>query len=203
MGQASESKAKTTEKGQAVPSSIEKKTRPLLKKGSSGNEVLYLQQSLAKLDYNPGPIDGIFGAKTEHAVRSYQKVKGLLVDRIVGPNTWAVIESALAKLPPTHPLLKKGITSSEVVILQQSLFKLGFNPGAADGIFGDRTEQAVKSFQSAKGLTVDGNVGPLTRAALDKALTDQAKVLSTVFQAQKKYKKSLVSKLFRFLQRIN
>ena len=63
--------------------------------GSTGEDVRYLQESLTKLGYDPGPIDGVFGTKTETAVRSFQTVKGLVVDGIVGNNTWTVIDQAV------------------------------------------------------------------------------------------------------------
>jgi hypothetical protein len=62
--------------------------------------------------------------------------------------------------------LKRGSTGPEVTALQQRLLDLGFNPNGVDGIFGPGTESAVKAFQQAKGLTADGMVGPITRAAL-------------------------------------
>ena len=59
--------------------------------GSTGEDVKYLQESLIKLGYSPGPIDGIFGPKTETAVRSFQIARGLVVDGIMGKNTWDAI----------------------------------------------------------------------------------------------------------------
>lgn len=72
--------------------------QPIIKIGSTGAAVKYLQQSLNKLGYNPGPIDGILGTKTNIAVRSFQKSKGLIVDGIVANNTWVAIEKALKLL---------------------------------------------------------------------------------------------------------
>jgi hypothetical protein len=64
------------------------------------------------------------------------------------------------------PTLKRGSTGPEVTALQQRLNELGFDPNGIDGIFGPGTESAVKAFQQANGLTVDGIVGPITRAEL-------------------------------------
>ena len=64
------------------------------------------------------------------------------------------------------PTLKRGSTGPEVTALQLRLQDLGFDPNGVDGIFGPGTESAVKAFQQANGLTVDGKVGPITRAAL-------------------------------------
>lgn len=146
-------------------------SHPLLRSGSRGPAVIELQQALSKLGYNPGPIDGIFGQKTEAAVRAFQSAKGLVVDGIVGPKTWAAIDSALKNLPkPTHLLVKRGSTGAAVTELQRALTKLGYNPGPVDGVFGPKTEVAVRSFQAAKGLAVDGIVGPKTWAAIDAAI---------------------------------
>jgi peptidoglycan hydrolase-like protein with peptidoglycan-binding domain len=68
-----------------------------------------------------------------------------------------------------HPTLRRGSTGSAVQDLQTRLLSAGFNPGPVDGIFGYGTEGAVKSFQSSRGLTVDGIVGPQTWGALDSA----------------------------------
>ncbi len=55
--------------------------------GSSGDDVKKLQKALNSAGYNLA-VDGIFGAKTQSAVRSYQQKNGLSVDGIVGVNTW-------------------------------------------------------------------------------------------------------------------
>ena len=62
--------------------------------------------------------------------------------------------------------LSIGSNGSAVRTLQQKLQQAGFNPGGVDGVFGARTDQSVRAFQQAKGLTVDGQVGPLTLKAL-------------------------------------
>lgn len=69
----------------------------------------------------------------------------------------------------THPTLSSGSTGSEVKLMQQKLMMLGYNCGTsgADGDFGSGTLTAVKNFQSANGLTVDGIVGANTHAKLD------------------------------------
>ena len=46
---------------------------PVLKKGSSDPAVRDLQAALKALGHDPGPIDGVFGAKTESAVKAFQK----------------------------------------------------------------------------------------------------------------------------------
>lgn len=63
-------------------------------------------------------------------------------------------------------LLKNGNRGEEVKSLQTALGRQGYNVGGVDGIFGAKTLAAVKAFQKAHGLTVDGVVGPQTASAL-------------------------------------
>jgi hypothetical protein len=70
--------------------------------------------------------------------------------------------------------LKPGDTGSEVVLLQKALNELGYSVGTADGSYGPATEQALKSFQTAHGLTGDGIAGPQTLAALKTALRSKS-----------------------------
>ncbi len=68
-------------------------TDPTIKKGSKGPAVARLQQALANLGYDPGVVDGDFGAKTDKAVRAYQAARSLTADGIVGPKTWAALHA--------------------------------------------------------------------------------------------------------------
>src|SRR4051794_9847744 len=65
------------------------------------------------------------------------------------------------------PTLQRGSSGSDVQALQQRLSDLGFDPNGIDGNFGPGTEKAVRAFQQAKGLGVDGKAGPDTLAALN------------------------------------
>lgn len=64
-----------------------------LKFGSKGERVQYLQNKLKELGYFKGSPLGNFLKLTEAAVKSFQDKNGLTVDGVVGPKTWAAIES--------------------------------------------------------------------------------------------------------------
>jgi general secretion pathway protein A len=66
--------------------------------------------------------------------------------------------------------LKKGITTEDVVILEESLKELGYFEDVPDNKFDERTHAAVKSFQEDKRLTPDGHVGMETKLALIKEM---------------------------------
>lgn len=69
-------------------------------------------------------------------------------------------------------LIKKGDKGRSVKELQAILKGLNYYAGSIDGDFGPRTEQAVKGFQGANNLIVDGVVGPKTWATLIDLSTD-------------------------------
>jgi peptidoglycan hydrolase-like protein with peptidoglycan-binding domain len=135
--------------------------------GTNGGSkpVRVLQRRLRGLGHSPGPIDGLYGPLTEAAVRSFQRSQGLAVDGIAGPRTWKAVRS------PTH-LLSRGAGygtnggSKPVRVLQRRLRGLGHSPGPIDGRYGPLTEAAVRSFQQARGLVVDGSAGPRTERRL-------------------------------------
>jgi peptidoglycan hydrolase-like protein with peptidoglycan-binding domain len=62
-----------------------------LRIGDRGDLVTKLQVALTAGGFDPGPIDGRFGSKTERAVRGFQSDRGLTVDGIVGPHTWRAL----------------------------------------------------------------------------------------------------------------
>jgi N-acetyl-anhydromuramyl-L-alanine amidase AmpD len=68
------------------------------------------------------------------------------------------------KTPP--PTLKQGDKGFQVKRLQLLLKQRGFNPGAADGVFGAGTKRALQNAQAMFGLNTDGVAGPMTWAAL-------------------------------------
>lgn len=133
---------------------------PLLRNGSQGNFVYLLQFILNQYGYNLS-VDGIFGTRTLNAVRDFQRNNSLSVDGLVGNNTW----KTLLTLPP-YPLLKQNYRGAYVTFLQQLLESNLYPVGGIDGIFGTRTLNAVRAFQQANGLTVDGIVGNNTWNAL-------------------------------------
>ncbi len=63
----------------------------LSKRGSRGTEVRNIQQRLKNWGYNVGAVDGVYGAKTEAAVKKFQRNNGLTPDGIAGPATLAKI----------------------------------------------------------------------------------------------------------------
>jgi peptidoglycan hydrolase-like protein with peptidoglycan-binding domain len=127
---------------------------PTVKAGDSGDTVTAIQYLLRQAGQDID-ADGDFGDQTEKAVRAFQKAKRLTVDGIVGPQTWAAL----------FVTVKKG-DQGDAVSAAQTLLAARGQDVEVDGDFGDETDKAVRAFQKAKGLTVDGVVGSQTWSAL-------------------------------------
>jgi peptidoglycan hydrolase-like protein with peptidoglycan-binding domain len=135
----------------------------VVQRGDAGDPVRELQERLRGLGFDVGPIDGRFGTLTEAAVVGFQAEHRLEVDGKVGSITKGAIAGLLR---PDGSVLGFGRRSDAVAELQAELNEAGVDAGAADGIFGPRTLEAVIALQKAYELTVDGLVGPQTRGAL-------------------------------------
>lgn len=151
-------------------------TTPVLQNGDKGAYVKKLQESLHRLGYDLGEygIDSNFGDSTEKAVRSFQKDQKILIDGIVGNETWRYLakpkkEEEKSSSVDETPLLQNGDKGKDVKNLQERLIKLGYSVGKyrADGDFGDDTKEAVKQFQKDQKIKSDGVVGQITWGRLD------------------------------------
>ncbi|MES2644393.1 MAG: peptidoglycan-binding protein [Myxococcota bacterium] len=166
---------------------------PLVRHGSSG-ALVRIAQTLLNRHGASLEVDGGFGDKTDNAVRAFQRRRGLEVDGVIGPATAAALnKSAVAETKPAtgggggdkddsdytvtgKPMLRTGSSGALVTALQKLLNakKAGID---VDGSFGQGTDNAVRGFQTANGLEVDGVVGPATAKLLNSASSkDVAKV---------------------------
>jgi peptidoglycan hydrolase-like protein with peptidoglycan-binding domain len=111
-------------------------------------------------------VDGVYGPQTEVAVRGFQTSSGLVADGIVGPLTWAAL--VLLVKEGSHGDAVRGVQEEFQFRNQSGDPSIGVQ---VDGIFGPKTDAAVRGFQQALSLDIpsvkiDGVVGPVTWQAL-------------------------------------
>jgi N-acetylmuramoyl-L-alanine amidase len=139
----------------------------VIREGDRGQSVSDVQRRLAAAGHAADESPGIFGPATSRAVRAFQQARGLLVDGIVGEDTWRALVEASWKLGDRVLYLSAPhLRGDDVRDLQDRLATLGFNTGRTDGIFGPSTEGAVREFQRNYGIPPDGIVAVHTVRAL-------------------------------------
>ncbi|MFG2427265.1 glycoside hydrolase domain-containing protein [Streptomyces sp. NPDC048590] len=134
---------------------------PTVRSGSTGEQVKAAQCLLKAAGFDPGTPDGIFGSGTATAARNFQSSKGLTADGVVGAKTWTALLSRGATTT-----VRNGSTGEAVSRLQRALTAALGRTVSVDGVFGSGTEQAVRDYQSSRGLGSDGVVGAATWGAL-------------------------------------
>ncbi len=170
-----------------------------LRPGDKDDEVKLLQQRLKDLGYYTGNITGVYNTATTEAVKAFQKKSSLEQDGILGPITRTVLYGVNAiyavptaipvstPTPTTTPLtpenvivIRAGSMGEVVRRLQARLQELGYYTSRLDGVYLTDDIEAVRAFQSANGLKVDGKAGYETQTALysDSAIRGNANVTS-------------------------
>ena len=101
-------------------------------------------------------------------------LKKLFAPKFLG--TKITYETSFEQLNPLGNLkedLKRGLKGKDVKAMQERLKELGFDVGAADGIFGPKTEKALNAFKEKYGLTLDGIYDETTHWKLAEALEEK------------------------------
>ena len=138
--------------------------------GARGENVVKIQKELIRRGYNvPGGADGQYGSGCREMIKKFQGDNGLEIDGDVGEYTWNTLfplqnQKENSEWPRYY--IAKGMSDSNVSIIQTRLSNLGYSIGPIDGIFGEKTEIAVKDFQKTNHLKDDGIVGRATWNAL-------------------------------------
>ncbi len=140
----------------------------LYRLGDRGAAVADVQATLVGLGLLASrPAEPVFDEATDQALRQFQQERGLSVDGIVGPESYAALAAARWKLGDRLlSLATRPFVGDDVASLQERLLELGFDAGRADGVFGTRTQAALKGLQREYGLVADGTCGPATLRAL-------------------------------------
>ncbi len=150
-----------------------------LRRGSSGIRVVQIQQRLARRGWRIG-IDGEFGRETDTVVRKFQAEKGLVVDGIVGKDTWDAMYAFFegvdvwpTPVDPTPPLPDPPPNDNSPIHPDPAGWC------AAMGFDGNAGLDPVREFQRAFAfypISVDGSAGPQTARAVQVCIDNGDKL---------------------------
>lgn len=150
----------------------------VLQRGSMGSQVTALQQALTELGFLTGNADGNFGEGTERAVIAFQEKNSYPATGVVDANLQAFLYSGkplnsrgvkteIKTLAPVSGVTIRLNDQGELVgKVQTRLRELGYYTGDVTGVYDKTTQTAVKAFQRANSIKVDGVCGADTQQKL-------------------------------------
>ena len=149
---------------------------------SEGADVRQYQERLVELGYlQKKNVTGKFNQPTVDATKEFQRMNDLKVDGAAGPQSLKLIYSddainasgvrvgdTIGMTDTTvSDLLTAGMSGDQVRQVQSRLAALGYLSNSfVSGVYDEATAQAVRAFQSANGLSVDGQAGSVTQSKL-------------------------------------
>jgi peptidoglycan hydrolase-like protein with peptidoglycan-binding domain len=139
-----------------------------------------VQQALSSRGFDAGPADGAVGPKVRQAIRSFQTDNNMVVTGEIDANLMSKLgvgttTSAVARADTGA----MGLSSDEVLELEQSLTALGYKTGKVDGIYDARTRAAIQDYQTDEGLADDGLATPTLAARVEDDLSQRTGISST------------------------
>lgn len=161
------------------PSPARQTTSSVQTQALSPELVRNIQRSLNQRGYQAGPVDGVYGEATQQALGNFQRDQRLTASGqldgqtlaslgVVSPSTRAATEytPTSRRGAAAAPSRASGLSSNQVRDLQQELSSRGYDPGLVDGLWGQRTQAALRQFQQDQNLAANGRPDSQTMAAL-------------------------------------
>jgi N-acetylmuramoyl-L-alanine amidase len=135
--------------------------------GDRSNAIELISNTLTRLGFLKTASD-LYDQHLIEAIKAFQQERGLTATGLINEITLRTLEEARWRLGDrillvNNPVLMRG---DDVSALQNRLIEMGFHCGKVDGIYGIRTEAAIKEFQKSVGIDVDGKCGPTTLISL-------------------------------------
>lgn len=137
--------------------------------------VRQIQTELQGLGYYSGIVDGTSDAPTKAAIIAYERASGLSPD---GKASRRVLDHILyskhiAEAARFTASTTAAVPSEDVRKVQTALNGLGFDAGPADGVLGDKTREAIRAFQTYRGLPASGVIDAMLARELGVVLASE------------------------------
>ncbi len=161
--------------------------------GNRGDEIVEMQQRLKKAGFLKGDVDGVYGGDTVKAVKALQKAYDFPESGAIDEVTYEALrdvsmEAAAVEEVKEEPKVETrqkhrgkydvGDRGDEVKSLQRKLKRLGYLDGDADGIYGQQTASAVKTFQKEEKISITGAADEKTLSRVNSVYADETGELS-------------------------
>jgi peptidoglycan hydrolase-like protein with peptidoglycan-binding domain len=126
-----------------------------------------IQRELARKGFYDGPADGIWGSKTDIAVRDFAQAAGVKINPEASDSLLRAIIASKAKAPatnaaadpaPADPIAQLIAPSKRVTAIQRALTDFGYGQIKPTGQFDPQTKAAIEKFERDRKLPIDGQI---------------------------------------------
>jgi peptidoglycan hydrolase-like protein with peptidoglycan-binding domain len=125
-----------------------------------------IQKELARKGFYDGPADGIWGAKTDAAVRDFLQAAGSKVSPEANESLLRAVSNyvakppagAVASTPPADPIARLIAPSNRIMAAQRALADFGYGQIKATGVYDPETRSAIEKFERDHHLPVTGQM---------------------------------------------
>lgn len=130
---------------------------------SRGEIVADIQKELARRGFYSGATDGIYGAKTDAAIRDFEQAAGLRPGNMPDENLLRTIMGSNAKPRATaesklDPIAELLAPPSRVLAAQRALAEYGYGQIKPNGVLGPETQAAIERFERERKLPITGQL---------------------------------------------
>jgi peptidoglycan hydrolase-like protein with peptidoglycan-binding domain len=136
--------------------------------------VQLVQQRLRQSGAYTGAVDGVWGADSQAALERYQQSQGLQVTGQLNQATVAslgipaeqLVSAAWPVVQISTPIVATSLSVPSIQAIQARLRDLNYYRGPVDGLWDANTQEAIQRFQEGRGIQPNGQLNPMTIAAL-------------------------------------
>jgi peptidoglycan hydrolase-like protein with peptidoglycan-binding domain len=121
-----------------------------------------IQRELTRRGFYDGPADGVYGPKTDAAIRDFEQAAGLRASAEPGETLLAAITRSNVKAKPVEivrdPIAALLAPSGRTIAVQRALIEFGYGPLAANGTYDAATRSAIERFERARKRPITGQI---------------------------------------------
>ncbi|MEW5854310.1 MAG: peptidoglycan-binding protein [Myxococcota bacterium] len=154
------------------------RTKGPISEGANQREVKTVERNLKLAGFDPGVVDNKFTAKTTTALRGFQKSVGLPETGQLDEATFKQLKGVQARVRNHDGWIGKGQAGDRVLEAEKRLKRLGYDPGAVDGVFDGDTAKAVAAFKKDQPRDLKGNHQEILGTRGQQVLERETKALS-------------------------
>src|SRR5262245_33514086 len=139
---------------------------PAAETGSQAKLIANIQRELSRKGFYDGPADGIWGAKTDAAVREFIHASGLKINveptdgllRTIATSNTRAANAAMSPNAAPDPIAKLIAPSKRITAVQRALADFGYGQIKPTGVFDSDTRAAIEKFERDHRLPVTGQI---------------------------------------------